>query len=292
MAQASASSSRSAKPTRRKSTPRRGATSAKKATGTKRKRTGGTGGAKRRGARRRESSGGLLPRLGRALVRGAGGLVRWAAPRVRFVHVFVVLLLAVLYVHDVRVEWDGAEGPTGGRGSAGAPSPRLASFDHPPAHSATDVERLRAEYVATYAPLAQAEMEAYGIPASITLAQGLLESVAGTSRLARETNNHFGIKCFSKRCAAGHCRNFGDDHHKDFFRAYEHPRDSYRAHSEFLRNGKRYARLFALDSDDYRGWAHGLSAAGYATDPRYASKLIALVERYGLDEYDDDGGFF
>lgn len=166
------------------------------------------------------------------------------------------------------------------------PRPERAEFAHPAGTRAEEVERLRDTYLRTYAPLARAEMEAYGIPASVTLAQGLLESVAGTSRLAVATNNHFGIKCFSRSCAPGHCRNFDDDHHKDFFRAYAHPRESYRAHSEFLRGGQRYAGLFALAPNDYRGWAQGLRRAGYATDPAYGDKLIALIERYDLTGYD------
>lgn len=266
----------------------------------KRKRcsTRGKGAAGKR--RARSTRPGFGARLGNVLLKAAIGGGRaafaWVAPRVRFVHVLIALLLAVLYVHDVRFEWRG-QGPgisPSGRTSPGASGPQLASFAHPAAHSSGDVQRLRADYIAAYAPVARAEMAAYGIPASITLAQGLLESVAGTSRLATATNNHFGIKCFSKRCAPGHCRNFGDDHHKDFFRAYADPRESYRAHSEFLRNGKRYARLFDLGADDYVGWARGLRAAGYATDPQYADKLIGLIERYDLTAYDEGvgGGWF
>ena len=295
------------------STPR--ASGAKRAKGTTAKRrSSGSGAAKGRGkgspkTRARAAGGprsstrrrraprqrGVAARAGDLALAGLRHAYGWVAPRVRFAHVLAALLLAVLYVHDVRLEWGAAAtaaGPGGGRGAGGTPTARLASFAHPSSHSAADVEQLRADYIAAYAPLARAEMEAYGIPASITLAQGLLESVAGTSRLATATNNHFGIKCFSRRCAPGHCRNFGDDHHKDFFRAYDHPRESYRAHSEFLRNGTRYARLFELDADDYAAWARGLSAAGYATDPAYADKLIGLVERYGLDAYDEAGGWF
>lgn len=148
-------------------------------------------------------------------------------------------------------------------------------------------ERIRRQlaYIEEFAALAQAEKRAFGIPASITLAQGLLESGAGHSRLARENANHFGIKCFSKTCAKGHCSNFGDDHHKDFFRIYPSAAASYRAHSELLQ-GQRYRHLQQLHEEDYDGWAHGLKKAGYATDPRYAEKLIALIEQYRLYEYD------
>ena len=206
----------------------------------------------------------------------------------RFPYLVAAMLLAIVYVHGVRVEVNPAKTPAAGRAEAsGSGRAQLASFSHPASHSKKDVQTLRTEYIDTYADVAVAEMRAFGIPASITLAQGLLESVAGTSRLATQTNNHFGMKCFSKKCAPGHCRNFDDDHHKDFFRAYAHPRESFRAHSKFLRDGKRYAGLFKLRGDDYEGWARGLSKAGYATDPKYADKLISLVERYELDRFDE-----
>ncbi len=142
------------------------------------------------------------------------------------------------------------------------------------------------EYVERFAPIATAEMRKYGIPASIILAQGLLESNAGGSPLARKTNNHFGIKCFSKRCKRGHCANFTDDSHKDFFVKYANTWGSYRAHSRFLKNTPRYAALFQLDNDDYMGWARGLAKAGYATDKKYAEKLVAIIENLGLERYD------
>jgi hypothetical protein len=142
------------------------------------------------------------------------------------------------------------------------------------------------DYIERYAPLAQAEMEAYGIPASVTLAQALVESNAGESRLAQKANNHFGIKCFSKRCKKGHCLNFSDDSHKDFFQRYDNAWASYRAHSEFLKKTARYKALFKLGHDDYRGWALGIAKAGYATDPHYAAKLIATIRAFRLDRYD------
>lgn len=142
------------------------------------------------------------------------------------------------------------------------------------------------EYVARFSPVAVAEMHKYGIPASVILAQGLLESDAGQSQLAKRTNNHFGMKCFSKRCRKGHCLNFSDDSHKDFFVKYGNSWGSYRAHSQFLKNSKRYTHLFDLDSSDYRAWAHGLAKAGYATDKKYADKLIALINNLQLYRYD------
>ncbi|MEL6863388.1 MAG: glucosaminidase domain-containing protein [Bacteroidota bacterium] len=139
-------------------------------------------------------------------------------------------------------------------------------------------------YVQRFAKVAQAEMAKYGIPASITLAQGLIESNAGASRLSNQNNNHFGIKCFSRSCRKGHCSNFTDDSHKDFFRIYKTAWESYRAHSLMLQ-GKRYQSLKSLDKD-YKAWAHGLKKAGYATDPRYAEKLIHIIEELQLHQYD------
>ncbi|MCW5923653.1 MAG: glucosaminidase domain-containing protein [Saprospiraceae bacterium] len=142
------------------------------------------------------------------------------------------------------------------------------------------------DYVERFAPVAIAEMRQSGIPASIKLAQGLLESNAGESKLAMKTNNHFGIKCFSKRCKAGHCANFTDDTHKDFFVKYANAKGGYRAHSQFLRNSSRYKHLFELEPTDYRAWARGLAQAGYATDKQYGEKLIAIIQTLDLDRYD------
>jgi flagellum-specific peptidoglycan hydrolase FlgJ len=140
-------------------------------------------------------------------------------------------------------------------------------------------------YIKRFAPVAEVEMENYGIPASITLAQGLLESDAGGSRLAKQNNNHFGIKCFSRTCQKGHCANFTDDSHKDFFRKYGSSWESYRSHSLFLLKD-RYKHLLNLESTDYKSWARGLRKAGYATDKRYADKLINLIEALNLQKFD------
>ena len=145
--------------------------------------------------------------------------------------------------------------------------------------------RICFDYVKRFRAIAQTEMKKYGIPASITLAQGLLESDAGGSRLAKQNHNHFGIKCFSKHCRKGHCSNFTDDSHKDFFRKYNNVWESYRAHSLFLQQS-RYKHLSRLKSTDYKGWAHGLRKAGYATDKRYANKLIQLIQVMKLNQYD------
>lgn len=150
----------------------------------------------------------------------------------------------------------------------------------------TEKAKRQLAYVDRFAKVAQAEMEKYGIPASITLAQGLIETNAGASPLAKKNNNHFGIKCFSKRCRKGHCSNFSDDSHKDFFRIYATSWESFRAHSQLL-TGKRYKHLLKLDSADYEGWAKGLKKAGYATDKNYHNKLIRLIEGLYLYDYDN-----
>lgn len=144
------------------------------------------------------------------------------------------------------------------------------------------------DYIKKYRKIAVEEMERYHIPASITLAQGLLESGAGRSTLARKSNNHFGIKCGSRW--EGRTVRHDDDARNECFRAYKHPRDSYEDHSKFLRTGARYTFLFRLKITDYKGWARGLKKAGYATDPRYADRLIDIIELYDLDKYDRKGG--
>lgn len=126
-------------------------------------------------------------------------------------------------------------------------------------------------------------MQRYRIPASITLAQGLFESRAGQSRLATLGNNHFGIKCHGW---TGRSINADDDALSECFRAYDNAKQSYEDHSKFLRNNQRYATLFQLGPTDYRAWARGLKACGYATNPRYADNIINIIERYRLDQYD------
>ncbi len=139
-------------------------------------------------------------------------------------------------------------------------------------------------YVLRFASTAITEMEKFGIPASIKMAQGLIESRAGESGLAAKNNNHFGIKCFSKKCGKGHCANFSDDHHKDFFRKYKTAWESWRDHSYFLTKD-RYKDLVKYEKD-YKAWAHGLKERGYATDPQYAEKLIDIIEKYELYKLD------
>ncbi len=140
------------------------------------------------------------------------------------------------------------------------------------------------EYIATFSEVAQFEMKAYGIPASITLAQGLLESGFGKGKLARKTNNHFGIKCH--KGWEGDYDFHDDDEKGECFRKYNHPMYSYRDHSLFLKNRSRYAFLFDYSNDDYKKWAKGLKKAGYATDKRYPQKLISLIEQHELYKFD------
>ncbi|MFT6130319.1 MAG: hypothetical protein ACJATN_002049 [Neolewinella sp.] len=138
-------------------------------------------------------------------------------------------------------------------------------------------------YLRRYAKTAQQEMAASGILASITLAQGLLESNAGDSKLAVNSNNHFGIKCRSK-CIGCTCRNYGDDTRYDMFRVFTSAAESFREHSKLL-NTKRYAKLKSYGTD-YVKWAHGLKSCGYATDKKYGHKLVKIIENLGLDQYD------
>ncbi len=138
----------------------------------------------------------------------------------------------------------------------------------------------RAEYIERYKRIAIKNMEKYGVPASITMAQGILESGDGNSTLAVKGNNHFGIKCH--RTWTGQRIYHDDDAKGECFRKYRSPEHSFQDHSEFLRGGRRYAFLFDLEPTDYKGWARGLRQAGYATDPRYAESLIRIIEENSL----------
>ena len=140
------------------------------------------------------------------------------------------------------------------------------------------------KYIDTYSQVAVEEMLRSGVPASITLAQGLLESGSGQSRLATEGNNHFGIKCH--KGWTGRSMKHDDDARNECFRVYDSPEQSFRDHSDFLRYRDRYKFLFDLERTDYQGWAYGLKQAGYATDPKYADKLIKYIEDYNLSRFD------
>lgn len=140
-------------------------------------------------------------------------------------------------------------------------------------------------YIKQYADLAMSEMRRTGVPASITLAQAVIESDYGRSRLARVANNHFGIKCHNGWTGRRIYHN--DDRRGECFRRYRDADESFRDHSDFLRRGSRYESLFYLRQDDYKGWARGLKSAGYATNPRYANMLIDMIERNRLHLYDE-----
>ncbi|MCM1199044.1 MAG: glucosaminidase domain-containing protein, partial [Clostridium sp.] len=149
--------------------------------------------------------------------------------------------------------------------------------------AAAPVKSPQQEYIARYSKIAVEEMYRSGVPASITLAQGLLESGYGRSELAVKGNNHFGIKCHDWK---GPSMRFDDDRKGECFRKYEHAEASFMDHSDFLRYRDRYKFLFDLETTDYRGWAYGLKKAGYATDPQYPQKLIKLIEEYDLSRFD------
>lgn len=140
------------------------------------------------------------------------------------------------------------------------------------------------EYIDAYKDIAMVEMQRYGIPASITLAQAILESGSGKGELTLKANNHFGIKCH--KGWTGPSVTHDDDAKGECFRKYSHPNKSFEDHSLFLANRARYDFLFDLKQSDYKSWAKGLKKAGYATDPKYPTKLINIIERYHLNEYD------
>ena len=139
-------------------------------------------------------------------------------------------------------------------------------------------------YISQYKDIAKNNMKQFGIPSSICLGQGILESGAGTGPLSSLANNHFGIKCHQDW--AGPSVKYDDDSAQECFRKYDQAGESYNDHALFLKGRKWYNPLFKLDKADYKSWAKGLKAAGYATDPKYSEKLIAIIERYHLDQYD------
>ena len=139
-------------------------------------------------------------------------------------------------------------------------------------------------YISQYKDIAKNNMKQFGIPSSICLGQGILESGAGTGPLSSLANNHFGIKCHQDW--AGPSVKYDDDSAQECFRKYDQAGESYNDHALFLKGRRWYEPLFKLDKGDYKSWAKGLKAAGYATDPKYSEKLIAIIERYHLDQYD------
>ena len=141
-------------------------------------------------------------------------------------------------------------------------------------------------YIDNFKGIAKNNMTQYGIPASIILAQGILESGAGTGPLSALANNHFGIKCHKDW--TGPSVSYDDDAAQECFRKYAEAKESYADHATFLVNRTWYADLFKLEKNDYKSWSKGLKAAGYATDPKYAEKLIGIIERYQLNRFDDE----
>lgn len=142
------------------------------------------------------------------------------------------------------------------------------------------------KYISDFKETAKSNMKVHGVPASITMAQGILESGAGFGQLAKEANNHFGIKCHTGWM--GESIKYDDDAEQECFRKYKDPAESYKDHSSFLSSRKRYENLFKLDKGDYESWANGLKQAGYATDTLYPSKLIGIIERYELYKIDNE----
>lgn len=142
------------------------------------------------------------------------------------------------------------------------------------------------KYILDFKETAKNNMRTHGVPASITMAQGILESGAGFGELAKQANNHFGIKCHTGW--TGESVKYDDDAAQECFRKYNDPAESYKDHSLFLTSRKRYENLFKLDKGDYEGWANGLKQAGYATDTLYPSKLIGIIERYELYKIDNE----
>ena len=140
-------------------------------------------------------------------------------------------------------------------------------------------------YISKFKEIAMGNMKNYGIPASIILAQGILESGAGRGDLATTANNHFGIKCHAGW--TGESVKHDDDADQECFRKYDNPSESFKDHALFLTGRSRYSKLFGFSKGDYKAWAKGLRAAGYATDPKYPDKLISYIERYNLHEYDN-----
>jgi flagellum-specific peptidoglycan hydrolase FlgJ len=142
------------------------------------------------------------------------------------------------------------------------------------------------QYIDDFKEIAKFNMKEYGVPASITLAQGILESGVGTGSLSQQANNHFGIKCHKEWNGPSVLHH--DDAADECFRKYQDPAESYRDHSLFLTSRSRYDFLFDLPPGDYKEWAKGLKKAGYATDPKYPDKLISLINRYDLHRYDEE----
>lgn len=202
---------------------------------------------------------------------------------------FLIAAWGVNWSKDVKVlvQWPvvishGHNSPQGGKTQEMSILPFFGGNEAAPTTNIRQ-EKVKA-YIRRYAKVAIAEHKKFGIPASIKMAQALIESRAGASTLAQKNNNHFGIKCFSKKCKSGHCTNLTDDSHKDFFRSYYSAWEGWRAHSQLL-SSKRYKPLQKY-GNDYKAWAKGLKSIGYATDKKYDKKLIDIIEKYQLYRLD------
>lgn len=196
----------------------------------------------------------------------------------------VAFLGAVAYLVFPSTEFHFRLGKPGASASVAEASWLGGGSEFAPADPRSLRDQQNLDYVAQYKDIAIEEMERTGIPASITLAQAIIESRAGDSRLAKQLKNHFGIKCFSKKCREGHCENFTDDHHKDFFRKFKNVKDCFREHSKIVLN-RRYTKRVNRKSS-YASWANALEQGGYATGNHYAEKLIYVIKRYRLDKFD------
>lgn len=193
---------------------------------------------------------------------------------------FAGVLMYVITAYDLRFHFNMGSASAVSMVGEGTSESSLA----PVSSKAMSAEEVSV-FIDHYKGIARSQMKKHGVPASIALAQALIESRAGKSKLAVQNNNFFGIKCFSKSCKRGHCTNFTDDTHKDFFRKYAYIEDSWQDHSLFLKR-PNYKHLFEYGKD-YKKWAWGLKGAGYATDPSYAVKLIEIIERYDLHKFDN-----
>ena len=196
----------------------------------------------------------------------------------------IILTGTILMYKDLNFNLN-LSAPTGGGGFGGATSSAVAQpmMGDNAAMFGSFQEQKNREYIQNYRQLAISEMETYGVPASILLAQGLIESKAGENAAATLNNNHFSIKCFSKKCRKGHCSNLEQIGHKAFYRKYSKVEDSWRAHSLLVTTGK-YRHL--TKHSDYQSWANGLQQAGYHGAKDYAKRLIELVQYYGLQKLD------
>ncbi len=239
----------------------------------------------------------LRQKLGAAAHRAQATLVSWL-PKLTIAALLWLLFSKERFSVQIQLGTPAAAVTAGAMAALPPPKPLQASSATLPAQAASILPLPSAapasvgvsarkqkclDYVALFLPIAREEAQLYQIPVAITLAQALLESNAGESPLAARENNHFGIKC-PPRCSDCRCATYADDTPNDKFQVYDSPWFSFRAHSKLLHT-PRYRHLLQLPADDYKNWAYGLQAAGYATDKKYAEKLIAIIEEFQLHRY-------